>query len=315
MKFILRTLCCVFAFSIFSLAPTRVAQAASLKDLTTAHLDTKLLKASQVPERCSSAREFITTFEYLQKHPDLALTREQMFDVASQVAKGCSGAAGRFVKVFEVLSKSGSGTHDAIKIAVELANRPQAYSDTFVLVFTRSYLTKYLNLDYRTSLILANALATNYTGDPRIAAKDFVKLVKFCDSSKGMNYSKPLCGIIAARVVKRAENFDALIAGQFIKLYRFLTSSKGPAAPIATALKIADNVVAQGPEAADNFITAYNYAITNGGLGLPAVQSVAFAENISKDTFYNLKPGIFRKSIASRLPASIVQLNLAPAKN
>ncbi len=263
-----------------------------------------LMKASQIPDTCSSAKEFITTFEYLRGHKELGLSSQEMFNVATAVSKGCTGAAARFVKVFEVLTKSDAGTRDAMKIAIQLASKPQAYCDTFVKVFSRSYLSEYLDLDYFTSLKLANALATDYKGDPNIAAKDFVKLVDFCVNDKEVGLAKPECGLIAGRIVKHAENFHALVAGEYIKVYHFLTSESGPSAPIITALKISENVVSQGPEAGDNFITAYNYAIDRSGLNFTAGQSITFAENIAKNTYINLKPNEFKKSIEDRLPAS-----------
>jgi len=264
----------------------------------------KLMHSNQVADTCSSAKEFITTFEYLKSHKDLGLSSQEMFNVATAVAKGCTGAAARFVKIFEVLTKSDAGTRDAMKLAITLSAKSQAYCDTFVAVFSRSYLSDYLDLDYMTSLKLANALATDYRGDPRIAAKDFEALVNFCVNDKEVGLAKPECGLIAGRIVKHAENFNALIADEYIKVYHFLTSDAGPSAPIVTALKIAENVVSQGPEAGDNFITAYNYGIDRSGLDFTAGQSITFAEDIAKNTFINLKPDEFKKSIEDRLPAS-----------
>lgn len=294
--------CLLFAFGI--------SFACHAKDLVDDTIDQPLL-ASQITARCSSAKEFITTFNYLKSHKELGLSSQEIYSVSIDVAKGCTGAAARFVKVFEVLTKSDAGTREAMKLAVKLADRSQNYCDTFIKVFERSYLTDDLDLDYETSLKLANALATDYKGDPRIAAEDFTKLVDFCVSDKGIGLAKPECGLIAGRVVKRAENFHVLIADEFIKLYRFLVADSGPSAPVITALQISENVTAQGPEAADNFITAYNFGIDRSGLDFTAQQSVAFAEGIAKNTFFNLKPDQFKKSIEDRLPASTSEENTA----
>ena len=187
--------------------------------------------ASEVKERCESTKEFITTYEYLRSHKELGLDEKRSRAAAIDVAKGCSGSAVRFVKTFELLLKAEAGPRSSLQIAIHLATKPTAYADTFTTIFTRSFLAEHLDLDYTTSFNLAESLSVNYAGDPAIAAEDFTRLVKFCTEDKHIGLSKPRCGVIAGRIVKKAENFQVRIAEEFMKVYEFLASEKGPSAP------------------------------------------------------------------------------------
>ena len=261
--------------------------------------------ASEVVERCESAKEFITAYEYLRSHKELGLDEKRSREAATEIAKGCTGSASRFVKSFELLLKADAGPRSSLLVAIRLANKPTKYAETFTTIFTRSYLAEHLDLDYKTSFSLAESLSVNYAGDPAIAAEDFTRLVKFCTEDNHIGLSKPRCGVIAGRIIKRAENFQVRIAEEFMKVYEFLSSEKGPAAPVLDAIKIAEQVIAQGPEASDNFIAAYKYSIDKSGLDLTAKESVQFAKQISGQTWYNSKNPFIESKMSSeeRLPA------------
>jgi membrane-bound lytic murein transglycosylase len=168
------------------------------------------------------------------------------------------------------------------------------------LIFTRAYLAEYLDLDYKTSFQLAQRLSVDYDGNPKIAAKDFLKLVDFCTSDKEVGLSKPRCGVIAARVVQKTEGFHAQTADEFIKVYHFMVAEKGASSPVVKALEVAENVVEQGPEASDNFIAAYKYATEHKGLDFTAERALAFAQSLSRNTWFN--------SHDHTLPAPMVEL-------
>jgi hypothetical protein len=243
--------------------------------------------AFDIKERCESTKEFITTFEYLKSHAELGLNENENFKVAQSVAKGCTGAAQRFVKTFELLMKAEAGPRGSMNVAIDLANKSQNYADTFNLIFTRSYLAEFLDLDYKTSFELAQRLSVDYDGNPKIAAKDFLKLVDFCTNEKEVGLSKPRCGVIAARVVQKTEGFHAQMAAEFFKIYHFLISDKGPSSPVVKALEVAESVIEQGPEAGDNFIAAYKYAVDRKGLDFTAERSISFAQSLAHNTWYN----------------------------
>lgn len=247
--------------------------------------------ASEVEQRCETTKEFITTFEYLRQHKELGLDDKIAQSTAHEVAKGCTGAAQRFVKTFELLLKAEAGPRSSLRVAVDLANETDNYADTFTEVFTKSFLAEYLDLDYNTSFDLAKSLSVEYKGNPKIAARDFNELVKFCSEEKNVGLSKPRCGVIAGRIVKKAERFQVRIADEFQKLFRFLTAEeKGPSAPIGLALQIAEDVVSHGPEAPDNFISAYEFSVNKKGLDLAARDSIQFAKSLSQWTYDNVHP-------------------------
>lgn len=261
--------------------------------------------ASEVAERCESTKEFVTTFEYLRSHKELGLDEKRSREAALKVASGCTGAASRFVKTLELLLKADAGPRNSIQVAIYLANKPSPYANTFLTIFSKSYLAEYLDLDYKTSFDLAESLSLNYAGDPAIAAEDFVRLVKFCTDDKHIALSKPRCGLIAGRIVKKAEHFNVRIAEEFMKVYEFLASEKGPSAPILDAITIAEQVIAQGPEASDNFISAYKYSIDSSGMNMTAKESIQFAQQISQQTWYNISEvaAQTKTSSAERSPA------------
>ena len=262
--------------------------------------------ASEVTERCESAKEYITTVAYLRDKKELGLDEKSIRKTAERVSKGCTGAARRFVKVFELLLKAEAGPRGSLKISTDFAQKGPEFAETFLKVFTRSYLAEYLDLDYQTSFKLAKNLSVNYSGNPKIAAKDFLKLVDFCSDEKNSGLSKPTCGIIAGRVIKRSGKFHARIAEEFIKSYNFMTSEKGPAVTTVQALKFSEKLVAQGPEAVDNFISMFEFATDNDGLQLSTIQAIRYSGRIAKATWVNTKGPLSdpRKTNLERVPAS-----------
>ncbi len=251
--------------------------------------------------QCPTAKEFITTMEYLRDRPTLGLSEQEIRKVSTDVAAGCAGAAERFTEAFETLSKTEAGPRGSLQLAQELAKKSNSYTRAFIEIFKKSYLAEDLDLDYLTSLKMARSLSVDYSGDPDIAVDDFLRLVKFCSSDKWVGLSKPQCGVIAGRVVKSAEAFKKPIAPIFEKTFEFVVSEKGPTPNLVHALKIAEDIVAIGPEAADNFIMAYRYALSDAGLALTAAESLKFAKTLAANAKFIPAESL---SEDERLPAS-----------
>ena len=70
------------------------------------------------------------------------------------------------------------------------------------------------------------------------------------------------------------------MASTFIDLFEFIVSDKGPTPDLLMALDISEKIVAIGPEAPENFKTAYRYAIQEKGLAYSAKDSLKFANEI-----------------------------------
>jgi hypothetical protein len=155
-----------------------------------------------------------------------------------------------------------------------------------------------LDLDFNTSLEMAKSLSMDYKGDPNLAKKDFFELVDFCTDEKALGLSRPQCGVIAGRIVKKAENFNVSILDKFVEIFNFMISDKGPSPDLLIALTIAEEITAIGPEAPENFIMAYKYGINESGLSLPAARALSFAKRISKNAVFKLE------NKPERLPAA-----------
>ncbi len=233
-------------------------------------------------EYCSSAKEFITTKEFLTDRKELGLSEKEIIETAKAVAKGCTGAAERFSKSFSVLMKTESGPRGSLKIATQLAQKSEAYTKAYLEIFKKSYLAEYLDLDYKTAQDMAQSLSVDFKGDPDIASEDFMEIVKFCTGEKFLALSKPRCGLIAGRIVKKTENFGRHMATSFIDLFQFIVSEKGPTPDLLMALDIAEKIIAHGPEAPQNFKTAYRYAINEEGLAYTAKDSLKFASELGE---------------------------------
>src|SRR4051794_21970772 len=58
---------------------------------------------------CTTTREYITSLEYLRSRKESAMADTDAQKVARQVAKGCTGAAGRFIRISTLLQTTGLG--------------------------------------------------------------------------------------------------------------------------------------------------------------------------------------------------------------
>lgn len=234
------------------------------------------------PKECLSAREYITTLEYLRSKNEFGLNENQSQELAAEVSKGCTGAARRFIRTVEVFLKYEASSRESIQLALELSQKPDAYTNTFIGVFARSYSRDHLDLDFRTSLQIARNLSVEYSGDPKIALKDYVNLVQFCTSEKHVSYSKPHCGVLASRILKSTEDFNRSIARSFRDTYQFVMKEIIPSGSPMQALELTEKIVSISPEAPKNFKTAYRYGLRDKGLGLDIKKSLEFAMGISE---------------------------------
>lgn len=249
--------------------------------------------------KCPAAKEYITTLNYLRDRESLGFNEAEMQEASLKVSKGCLGAAERFTKTFETMMKTQAGARGSLALAMELADKTDSYTETFLEIFKKSYLAEYLDLDYGTALQMARSLSIEYTGDPIIAEKDFLRLVDFCTNDKWLGLSKPRCGVIAGRVIKTAENFKREVAPLFEKVFEFIISDRGPTPDLMMALDLSEKLVAMGPDSPENFMQAYRFAVNEDGLRLTAKDSIDFAMKISHHAQFK-DPDVE----SGRLPAS-----------
>lgn len=232
------------------------------------------------PATCTTAREYITTLEYLRDRKEFAVPEPEAQKVALDASKGCTGAAQRFIRISLILSKAGVSGRDAIRKGLEFANRTDEEAETFAQVFRTAYSEDAMDLDLRNSLIMAEDLTREFGANTVAVRKDFEKLLDFCSSSGRLGLPKPQCGAFAARLAKQGEKWNGGISSPYIQAFDFVTSKSGPNLATSKAIEIADTLAAAGPGSTENFITAYKYAVSKKGLGLADGAAVAFAVQI-----------------------------------
>ncbi len=239
----------------------------------------------EVIYNCSSAREFITAYQFLRSLPESKVTMKEAHKLALSVAGGCSGAAKRFIQVAKVLLKSNVDARSAFFMGVEFATSDDPTSTAFLGIFAKSFLTKYLDLDVTAALRLARSLSIDYKGKPEKSMKDFGEIVKYCLAAKGFDLPKPKCAEIAEKVTRFGQIFVEPVAEPFILLFKFLRSDEeGPRIPSYQALKIATRIVEISPYAPANFQQAYLFAASKRGFELGRGKAIGFANKIAQQT-------------------------------
>jgi hypothetical protein len=227
---------------------------------------------------CKASQEFITTMEYLRAQKEFALTEKQIYELSDNVSKGCTGAAGRFVKVTDLMITAGFTANKSIETATYYALKNEESFDAFVTIFKSSYLESLLDLNLEQSLKIAKELSESSLGTKKNAEKEFTKLVDFCVDQKTFGVPLMDCATISARVVKSAEKFEFNVANDFIEVFSFLTNSNKANIPSFKALPIAENIVKHGPLAKKSFLDGYDYAISKKGLDKTVPDAIKFGE-------------------------------------
>ena len=262
-------------------------------------------KKSEKPievEWCDSHKEFVTTLEFMRKQDYYEMGEQHSREVAKQVAKGCNGAAKRYVRVYELLRKVEAGARTSINTAIEMSQSTDKRVNTFMATFRNAYSENRLDLDISNSLKIAKGLSVEFKGDSDKAKRDYDKLVSFCINQKKIGGSIPVCAKIAYEVTKSAEMYKEPAADGFIETYEFLRNHKELNFQISKAIVEARKVVAIHPRAAENFVAAFKYATSKKGLNIPAKQTLLFAYEMAENTLP--APSALEPGESERIPAS-----------
>ena len=242
-------------------------------------------QAAPIPASCATAREFITTLEFLRSDSELKPSEEQARQLAEQVATGCTGAAARMIRVAKILHRAGLSANDSLKTGVEFAAKTDREMETFIAVFRRAFLEEYLDLDLPAAVKLGRSLSTEFEGDVFAVRDDFERIVDHCIARNRWALPKPRCAQLAAEIARSGQAWSGGVSEPFLKLMEFVTrDSSGPKVSTDQALHLARDLTKSGPEAADSFTVAYKYAVSDDGLKLSREDAIRFAQNLAAKT-------------------------------
>lgn len=233
---------------------------------------------------CESSKEFITTMEFLKTKNNIGMTGNSALAVAEDVSKGCKNSAQRFIKIYEILERSGLDVKSSMNFGMKLAQMEEKRGDVFVSIFKKSFLKSSFDLDLKSAVQTAESLSIDYKGAPEKSEKDFDELAKFCLSNVnmgGLEFSIGDCAKLAIRITKLGESYEKEIAKPFIDLYSFLLKDTQMGFTINESLKISEEVLKSGPESANNFKTIFKYAISDSGLKMEKNLALELSKKIA----------------------------------
>jgi hypothetical protein len=232
---------------------------------------------------CDSWREYITSYRYLLDKKLIVFTKDQASQTAFQVARGCNGAAERFIRVFDLLINAKISIPQSSEIALEIAQADSDSGESFVAIFKTAYLEKHLDLSLDNALNLARSLSTKVASGSRQAQKDFSKMVEFCLSAKGLALPKQDCAQLAAEITRLGQDPEGKsVAEGYLETLDFLRdSSDGPKLATFEAMAVTKELMTISAEAGSNFIPSYKFALDKDQLGLDRTSAIGFAKNLS----------------------------------
>ncbi len=236
---------------------------------------------------CHSTREYVATLKFIQKKASrLGLSEANAKLVADEVSQGCDGSAQRFIDIVNALLVAELDPKSSVETGLRFAKATDIETKNFLTVFKRAFLGKYLDLDLRNSVKLAESLSIDYKGEAQEVASDFIKLVSFCTDTKKLDLPYLKCAQLAAKVTSTRPEFKPYAANDFLKLFKFIRDDK-PHRSSGEALQIAEEVVTFGPTAAENYIQAYQFAASKSGLQYEDARAMEWAMLMAKRS---LKP-------------------------
>jgi hypothetical protein len=255
------------------------------------------LRADSVPipkttesPRCESAKEFITTFEYLRDASDLAGSGDNAVKIASQVAEGCTGSAKRFIQTLQFLNKVELPLQEILSTAIDFAKKEDTNVEAFNQIFKRLYAEDGFDLDIGASLKIAKSIGVEYPGNVKNALRDFERISAFCFKGDELFLPKPDCAELAKRISLYGKENRTSAAEAFISGYKYIKETVGLTSH--DALKISEQLVGKDPQAFENFKLSYEYAMSEKGLKANKEQAVRFSKKMADLTVKETKSSV-----------------------
>lgn len=236
------------------------------------------------PRVCLSAREYITTLEYLRAKKELQLSEQDARKTADTVSTGCTGASQRFIETHELLLQTEMSGRVAYDYGVKMALASPETAATFQNIFKEAYVRDMLDLDADLALKLAFDLADNFTGSYQHLAKDFHELAKFCLDQRGPGFALRDCAELIRRLARLSEKTQESVHETFQRAFGYLTDQATANLGTRDALHVLEQVLPYGAGGWENFRQAFEYSTRKEGLGLSVADGVKFSLGLVKRT-------------------------------
>jgi hypothetical protein len=231
---------------------------------------------------CDSAKEFITTYEFLRDDADLAAAGDNAVKVALQVAAECTGGAKRFIQTVKFLKKTEIPLHQILKTAIEFSQREDEHAEAFTQVFKVAYAEDGFDLDIGNSLKLAKQMSVEYSGPVQKALVAFQKVSEFCLNKKEIVMSRSACAELSKNVSLASTEEGPAAGDVFIRSFQFLKDPVGLTE--MDALKLSQSLLKTSPSAFENFKVSYEYALSPAGLGAAKDQAIQLGKKMADFT-------------------------------
>lgn len=245
---------------------------------------------------CKSSAQYIETLKFLRSTKIIILTENTSRLIADKVSKSCDGGADRFIKVLTLLKTVGLSDAKSLELALDFSSRPVEVQRNFIEIFNHSFLAEFMDYDYRTAANLAFELSKDYKGDPVQVREDFLELVRFCKAKDKLDLPIKICAEYTIKLARLTQYHPKGIRAPFYRLYDRFREDPTFAMDIRTALELAYNVLKYGPNAVENFFTAYDFASSEEGLNLTHAASLDFSVRMASRSFKGQEPPLVPNS-------------------
>ena len=236
----------------------------------------------QKPEPCTAFKDFATAYNFIKNAKVLEIPEKKTIDIAKKIAAGCTGSAGRFIMVAEVLSKAGVQAGDSVALGIEFATKTNEQTEVFTSLFKKAFVAEGFDLTAQVSIRLAKRIALKPDVAPKILLSDFDKLADFCIKEKGLPLPKPECANLIERLLTESGPSQGSAADAFLTAYRF-TSGSDPGANFTAhdAVGVSEQLVKTSADTVEDFIESYKFGVSTNGLSLPRAQALALAQELA----------------------------------
>ena len=238
----------------------------------------------EIPKGCQAAQEYQSAFEYLQNQKLLILPDMINVKLAFRVSEGCNGAAARFKKIVNLLIPAGVDRKKTLLLALHFARRNETQANAFVLMFKGTFLDRYWDLDFKSSLATSFQVAFNARGNPEAVATDFRQVMDYCLTQKTINQPIKTCAPYALDLAQSSYLWkDGGLSSDFKEMMDFLQTQKELDPSAVFHLKMAAQILSQGPLGVKNFKSQYTYALSPK-MGLPQKAAFELALKVSQNS-------------------------------